>query len=110
MADDRVQMTLSSQLGQIPPILFQRLIGGFRILEGDSLSTTNARKGPENGVPVNTVASQQITRPPYPGQGQQDVFSADIVILHPAGFLFRLGQCIGRLLGWRRLGRGSMKT
>ncbi len=41
-ADDRVELALARQLGQVAAVLLQRLVGGLRVLAGDALAAADA--------------------------------------------------------------------
>ena len=103
-ADDRVELALARQLGQVAPIALQRLVGGLGVLGGDALTAADAGERLQNLVAADAVPAEQVTGPAHLGQCQQDVLGADIFVLHPAGLILRLRQRVGGLLGQWGLG------
>ena len=49
-ADDRIELALARQLGQIAPVFLERLIGALGILRGDALRAADRRERLEDGV------------------------------------------------------------
>ena len=109
--DDRVELPLLGQLGEVAPELLERLVGALRILRGDALRAAHLLQRLEERVPRDDV------------EREQQVLGRDELVLELAhlllGVVEHLGErgrdarllsgCAldGRLCGEHRLGAGA---
>ena len=68
-ADDRIELALARQLGQVAAVPLERLVGALGILDGDALRAADRRSAPAGSRPCVTPALLQdprgrATRPP----------------------------------------------
>jgi hypothetical protein len=109
-ADDRVQLSLLGELGEIAAELLERLVGALGILRGDALAAPHVRDLLEERVSRNDV------------QGKQKVLGRDVIVLELLRLVggaveharergrdlrLLLGPLRGRLGAQRRLGLGA---
>ena len=93
--DDRVQLSLACQGGQVAPVFLQGLVSAFGVFTGDALRATDGLEGVQNGILCQTVLRQAFTLARI-DQPEQDMFHGNIVILHPFGVVLGSIQHIDR--------------
>src|SRR5207237_2624480 len=101
-ADDRIELPLSRELREVAAVLFERLVGGFRILRRDTLRSADRGHRLEDLVLRGTVLLQGARRggaAAFARDGDEDVLGANVLVFQP--FRFRFG-CIGDLPQARR--------
>ena len=93
-SDHRIELALRGQLGQIAAVLFERFVGGLRVLAGHPLAARALPAAPASAVRALSPNSRS-RRPEAPAvvrQGEQDVLHRDELVFHPLGFVFGLGE------------------
>ena len=58
-ADNRIQLSTTSQVHQLLAVLSQNIVGVLRVFAGDSCVSPNAHQGAEEAVPCYIKGSQQ---------------------------------------------------
>ena len=88
-ADHRVQLARAGQFGKVTAEFLQSLVFFFRIGIGDALGTADLHEHLEQVVAGHAVTFQNGRRFPLLGlrQHQQDVFDADVLVLHFGRFV-----------------------
>jgi hypothetical protein len=87
-ADHRIEFSRGRELGQITAIFFQRLIGRFRILRGDSLAAANFLQRFHE-----TFARQpEILEGFFLGSREENMFDGNVLVFEPLRFAFRVRQ------------------
>ena len=91
-ADDRVQLALAGQGGQIAGVLLQGLELVFGLGVGDALRSADRGQRLENGLLLDARFDQQTGgfRILVLEQGQEEMFGGDIIVLEGLGFLLGL--------------------
>ena len=91
-ADDRIQLALARELGQIATVLLECLVGRFRVLTRDALRSANARQRLQHLVAPDAALLQDLPdggAPAFAGDREEQVLGADVLVLQPLRFLFR---------------------
>ena len=105
-ADHRVQLALGGQFHQVDPISLQRLELVLRRLIGDAAAAADrSQRGQDVGFANAVHLQQRLGFARRLGEGQQQVFRGDEVVLHGFGFAHRRLQDL--LQGLIGLGRGA---
>ncbi len=93
-ADDRVQRAVPGQLGQVDPILLQRLVGPFRVLSGDTGVAAHFLERVEQHVRSGAHLAQQGRRlPAVCGEADEQMLGGHVLIVQSPGSLGRRGEC-----------------
>ena len=81
-ADDRVQLPLAGQLGQVPSILLQGCVGALRRGAGDPLAAPDSHQGLEHNVAGDARLAQDALHGAagMVEQGQEQVLGADVLV------------------------------
>ena len=93
--DDRIELPVAGQFRQVATVAFQRLVLALGRLVGDALRAADADQGFENAVSRHAQRRQHTDRfaaPLFGGDGQQQVFGADELVLHALRFALGGGQ------------------
>ena len=85
--DDRVELALSGQLGQIPPVFHQRLVGPFGVLAGDTLIAAHLLQSGQETVPGKP---QFLEHSSFLNHRQQHMLDAEKVVLERFLFVLRM--------------------
>src|SRR5271155_1684114 len=96
--DHRVQLATPRQVRQIPPVLFQRAIGGFRILRSHPVAAANRGHRLQNRLVARARADQRLGRRIFfrRGDGQQNMLGRNVLILQPLHLVERVLQNLVR--------------
>jgi len=88
-ADDGVELALAGGIGEVVGVAFERLVFGLGILVGDALGAADGYEGAENGVVGGAGAVQELAGGvvAFVGDGQEEVFGGDELILEMGGFV-----------------------
>ena len=107
-ANHRIEFASARELGEVAAVLFQRPVGGFRILRCNAMAAANRRHGLKNCLVGDAVARQKFTRGIAFGGGdaEQDVLGRDVFVLQTLRFFEGALQNFVRL-GAEVLFRGS---
>ena len=90
-ADDRIELALARQLGQVAAVALERLVGRLRVLAGHALRAADRGERLEDGVAGDAARLEQPRRrrPPALGRDRdQQVLGADVLVLEPLRFRF----------------------
>ena len=92
-ADDRVELALARQLGQVAAVALERLVLALGVLVGDALRPANRLQRLEEPLAGHAAASaaggRDSAAPALGGDGQQQVLGADELVLHLRRFGLR---------------------
>ena len=91
-ADDRVQLVMPSQVGQVAAVALERLVLPFGVLVGHTLGSTDSGERLEDPVPGDAVLFQESRAGKsiaLVGQCDQQVLRADVIVLQVLGFCLR---------------------
>ena len=89
-ADDRIELALARELGEVAAVALERLIGRLRILAGDALRPAHARHRLEDRVLGDAALLEEARRrraPAFGGDRDEEVLGAGVLVLEPLGFL-----------------------
>ena len=92
-ADDRIELVLAGEIGQIAAVALERLIGALGVLAGDALRPAHRRQRLQDRVAGDTALLEQPRRRGFPALGgnrDEEMLGADVLVLEPLGF--RLGR------------------
>ncbi len=104
--DDGIELALLREHGQIAAVTLERLVLAFRVLVRHALAAANRRERFEDAIASEAGLLQDPCgrgAPGLAGDGDEEVFRADVLVLQPLGF--GLGE-IGDELEPRRNRRG----
>ena len=104
--DDGIELALLRERGQIAAVPLERLVLAFRVLVRHALAAANRRERFEDAIASEAGLLQDPCgrgAPGLAGDGDEEVFRADVLVLQPLGF--GLGE-IGDELQPRRNRRG----
>ncbi len=85
-ADDRIELALARELGQVAAVPFERLVGALGVLAGDALRAADARQRREDLVARQPALGQQSRGGGAAGLGRdadEQMLGADVVVLEP---------------------------
>ncbi len=104
-ADDRVELALPRQLGEVAPILLERLVLVLGVGVGHALPSTNLGERLVDAIFRHAEARQQLCRPGVePIQNaEQQMLGADVLVTHPLRFVLRLLQNLAQAVAGRGL-------
>jgi hypothetical protein len=91
-ADDGIQLALARQVGEVPAVAGERLVGRLRILRRHALVAAHHRQRFEDLVLRRAEPLQQLRgggAPGLRGERHQEMLGADVLVLQP--LRFRLG-------------------
>ena len=92
-ADHRVELALRGQPGQVAPVAFQGLVGGFGILRGHALAAAHLAQGLHQALVGEAEFLQQFARgAALVDSRQQDVLHRNVLVLQLARLVFGGGQ------------------
>ncbi len=87
-ADDRIELALAGDIGEVSGIFLQGLVLAFRVLVGDPLVAAHPGQGLQETVLGHPLALQHgADRPLVLEQGKKEMLLADILVLHGGGDL-----------------------
>ncbi len=96
-ADDRIELALAGELGQVAAVAFERLVRAFGVLARDALRAADARQRREDLVARQAAfgfsSCAAGERPVSSAIADEQVLGADVLVLEPVG------------LGLRQVGR-----
>ena len=87
-ADDRVELALPGQRGQVAAVLLERLVGGLRVRAGDALAAADLLERLVDAVAGDAEPAQDLAgraRLCVVGEGEQEVLGRDVVVLEALG-------------------------
>ncbi|GBC78646.1 hypothetical protein HRbin08_02142 [bacterium HR08] len=93
--DDRIQLPLSGEFGQIAPIALERLVGRLGRRTRHPLRAANLLQRLHHPIPIQPQIEQDApggSAAPLFQDRQQEVFDADVLVLEPRGFIFGHGE------------------
>ena len=92
-ADDRIELALLRELGQVAAVALERLVGAFGVLVGDALrlprTLVSASKIASRVRPRCCSSRAAGERPVSRGDGDEEVLGADELVLQPLGLGLR---------------------
>ena len=91
-ADDRVELALLRERGQVAPVALERLVFALGVLIGDSLAAADRRERLEDSVARQPGLLEQARGGGaafFAGDGDEQVLRADVLILQPLGLRAR---------------------
>ena len=84
-ADDRVELALAGERGQVAPVLLQRLVGRLGVLRGDALRPADLLERPEDRRPGDAGVGQHLGDAVGGlGHRHQQVLGGHVVVVEPA--------------------------
>ena len=103
--DDRVQLALAGEGGQIAAVFFERLVSVFRVFTSDRLAAADVAEALQDGILGEAKLGQAFTFGGV-GQAEQDMFGGGVIVAHAFGItLSRVEGVLGRA-GKAGLGAG----
>ena len=92
-ADDRVELALRGQLGEVAAVALQGLVGAFRGGGGDALAAADLLEGLHEALAGEAELFEQAAGgAAVAGHGQEQVLDRDVLVLEAAGLVFGLHQ------------------
>ena len=92
-ADDRIELALRGQLGQVAAVLFQGLVGGFGILRGDALAAADFAQRLHQPVAGDAELLEKLAGgAAVVDRGQQQVLDGDVLVLELLGLVLGFGE------------------
>ena len=92
-ADDRVELALPGRLRQVAAILFQRLVGLFRVLRGDALPAADLLQGRHQPLPGDAEFLEDAAGgAAVVGHGQQQMLDGNVLVLELLGLVLGPGH------------------
>ncbi len=84
-ADDRIDLALARGLGEIAPVLLERLVLLFGIVARDAMRTAHLAQRVEHRVVVDADAAEKVADPAgHLGHREQDVLGREVVVVQGA--------------------------
>ena len=105
-ADDRIELALAGELGEVAAVALERFVGGLGVLAGDALRTADGRERLEDRVARHAVLLEQAGgggTSALAGDRDEQVLGADVLVLQPLGFLLGGVGDLAQARGERRL-------
>ena len=94
--DDRIELALARELGEVAAVALERLVRALRVLAGDALGPADRRHRLEDGVLRHAALLEQAHGRRLRSFGRdrdEQVLGADVLVLQPFGFLLgRVGD------------------
>ncbi len=111
-ADDRVELALLGERGEVAPVLVERLVGALRVRARDPLAAAHRRRRLQQLLAGEPRRSQRFRHRAVLalGQGQQQVLDAHVLVLHLPGEGLRRVQHLVRPRGDVELAGGGART
>ena len=84
-ADDRIELALARELGEVAAVALERLIRAFRVLVRDALRSADARERLQDLVARDAALLQQLRgggAAAFVGDGDEQMLGADELVLH----------------------------
>ena len=92
-ADDRVELAARGELRQVAAVLFQRLVGLFRVLRRDALAAADLLERREQPVAGDAELLERLAgRAGVVGRGEQQVLDGDVLVLELLGLVLGVGD------------------
>ncbi len=106
-ADDRVQLLLAREVGEVPAVFFQGLVARLGVLVGDPLVAADGLERLHGGLPRDPALLQEVAGfASFSVQHcQEQVLGARELVLQARRFLLRLVQDVGEARGHGQLRR-----
>jgi hypothetical protein len=99
-ADDRIQLALGGGLGQVTPVLLERLKLVLRVLVGHPVRAANLVQGLDERVAGGAAGAQRVAGPARMGrQGQEQVLGGDVLVAQLAHLVLGRAQDLHQLAG-----------
>ena len=97
-ANDRVQLSLSCHIHQVPAVFGKSVVVILRVLAGDPLIAPYLGKSFKEFILGYAVSGEDLgaRRTPFFQECQVHVLHADIFVLEPFGDLFSVQQQLGK--------------
>src|SRR5205809_45963 len=105
--DDRVELPLRGELGEVAAVLLERLVGGLGIGRGDALVAAHLLEGRHQPLAREAEAAEDAA---LGGHGEEEVLDAQVLVLEPPHLVLGLGEQLREALGdegLRRPARGA---
>ena len=102
---------MRSELGQVPAVAFQGLVGAFRVLAGDPLMAAHLLERLQQRLAAHSLGAEDLAcLAPFFENGQQQVLDADVVVLEASRLVLGPGEQARQPLGDVRLIRAGRRS
>ncbi len=89
-ADDRIDLAFARELGEVAPVLLERLVLALRVSVGDALVAAHVLEGAEHALVRDAETLQRLTGVPVVGgHREQQVLGGDVLVAERLRFFLR---------------------